>query len=234
MIRGEKNILKLILEDKNANVDRQGTKPLIVFAEEIAASDNYSVKAKVVDELIKLNIDNFSIEELNAFVAFIQYSKIESQELTDKILKTLTTEFKAADDLIKRGLLIRFVSEYSKDSIDIRELLAETSLRKAHPWFWIDTVANYNWEIASAEIATQLTKPDSLKNLILRIPSFIKTIPKKDLEQSLKTWHSSLQDVRDRQTLLKWTQILKIKIGISLDAQVLLDSVPLSQKPVIE
>lgn len=231
----ELNLLKLIKDDSVSAVNRDGLTPLFVLAEKIANGKVELSLNEIEKKILSIDIDNLSIEELGRFLSFIYYTNL----IVDKILNHFLSMVKHftspnGDKLLKVGLLLRFISERSTGKISTGDLLEMESLRQTHPWIWIDCVSNINWNLATDEISIILSREDTLKNLLLRIPSYLKRLGKETLVQALKKWYPNIKQKKDRNILEKWARNFEINIGLSLSAENLLENIPYYQKPVVE
>lgn len=230
------NLYELIRNDKKAISDREGLKPLMRLSETLVTQPNLIDEYKIEEQLLSLRLSTLNIDEISSLINFIYYSKINSKKISTKILQTLERELIENDFNIAaiRGLLIRFVSESNPDLITLKYMLEQIYLRKNHPWLWVDSVANINRDFAIDEIASILSHNSySVKNLILRLPSYKKVFTNEEITKALNKWYINTRQKSERLKLEKWVSEFKIKIGLSAQAEYLLDNVNFYQNEIL-
>lgn len=235
-MKEEFDLIKLIKEDKTAIVNKQGLKPLFELAEAIRLEIPPLTKDYVEKSLYDIELQIFNFEELSSYFSFIYYSELKSITLINKMKSSLKTTFlsNTVDDSLRRGILVRFLIENNPDTFSIQSLFKETNMREKAYWIWIDCISHYSLSLVISEISRHINEENALKNLIIRIPTFLKRFGKHDLRNAIIEWYTNIEDQRSRSSLDNWAKNLDIKLGISISAEVLLDKIPFFQKHLMQ
>jgi len=235
-MKKEIDFIKLIKEDKNALVNKEGLKPLFELAEAIRLETKPLTKAYVEKSLCEIEMRIFNSEELSTYLSFIYYSKLDTDTLLNKIIASLKTTFlsNTTEDSVCRGLLVRFIIERKPDIYSIQSLFKESSIREKASWIWIDCLSHYSFSLVIKEITTHINEESALKNLIVRIPTFLKKFGKDDLRIAIVEWYANIENFRSRAILDNWAKNLNIKVGMSISAEALINNVPFFQNSLMQ
>jgi len=218
----EIDFIKLIKDDKTAPVNRDGLKPLFELAESIKLEKCLSTKKNIEKLFYNIDFNEFNSEELSTYLSFIYYAGFRSDIVFVKIQAFLKTNIlsNATEVCLRKGLLIRFLIERKPDTFSIQSLLDESGIREKAPWIWIDCISHYSFSLAIKEITAHINEVNSIRNLIVRIPTFLKRYGKDELRNAFIDWHSNIIDSKSRASLDSWATNLQIKIGMSISAEV--------------
>lgn len=186
MSKSKIDIVTLIKGNKHSLANRDGQTPLFAFAEDVVQNVTEISSEELEKIILELNLTDFDFEEINTLNSFVYYSQIKSEKIIEFYYDYLNSNPNEIRDseIIKRGLLIRFIIERNIEKFSAEKLLNESLIRKIAPWIWIDCISYYNWELTVSEISKTLSgNNDELKNLLFRLPAFKKRIEEKLIVQ---------------------------------------------------
>jgi len=206
------DLITLIKEDKNARENREGFTPLFLLAQEIR-QDMESEQSQEISRLItKIDLYKLSKDNLNTLNAFIYHSGINTDDILTSFRKYLDDSNNKTEDVIKKGLILRFIIDRDRTKSSYGEIDSETSLKKSAPWVWIDCMSYYNWEATESFILDMIKSgEDVFRNLFIRIPTLKRKVgDEKKLRKSLLVWYCSMKGQKEK--LIFWAE----KFGFSL------------------
>lgn len=217
------NLFNIIKSEASSISDKDGETVLLRYAKNVS-EDNDKTKL-AIEEINSLKIEKLTPIEISAFLSFLHYAKIPISKIQGILLNYIRKKEVTHDEILKRGLLIRFLSEKSEDSISLSMLMDNNLLRKNEPWLWIDSMVKINFEMAAIEITDQIKKNSdmSIKNLLIRIPVWEHFVSRDSLTLAIGKWHAGASK-EFRHKFNKWIERYGIIEGLSLEVRYKIDT----------
>jgi len=207
------DLILFITEDKNALEDRNGLTPFFSLAQKIKQDKDGEQSKEITRLITEIDLSQLDTDDLNTLNAFIYHSGIKTEDILTTYRNYLDkVNGRKEKDVIKKGMILRFIIDCNKEIFSVDKILAESVLKKVAPWIWIDCISSYDWD-ATDSFITEMIKSDRevFKNLLIRIPSFKKKATGEEkLRESLLTWYCSMKE--DREELKFWAA----KFGIPI------------------
>lgn len=228
-----KSLLDIIKREKNSVLDKEGLSPLLSLAKKIAEGDK-NLEDKLVNDLQEFDYSKIDNIEISLLISFLYHAKISSLKFSKEIITFLKKRTNSTEEeILKNGLLKRFLADKSTEFLKLEDLIADTLFRKKHPWIWIDTIYHYSWSLAENEISKLICETDDFKNLLVRLPIFLKKLGKEQVLKSCIKWYPNFYSQAGRIALNKWANNFNVNLGLSINVEYRLKNVMFHQKPLI-
>ena len=201
-------LLKLIKAERNACEDRNGSTPLMIFAQKMKDfGPNSKEKKSLLWALGRIleDIDRLRHDQIFTLSQFLYFSKITKVEIDAyrSELRSALARIKQSH-VAERAELMRFICIYTNYKFTMRELQKETAIKEKMTWHWIDIAIDSGyWVPALERVRAELKKGTGIMPLFARLPTWY-MIRKDQLGLDIQNYISPNLNGSDHTKLQTW------------------------------